>query len=440
MAWTWSIIQVFVNLFQVYMMYKIFDIFYERRFKFKYSVEVVISISTFILCMINFNYQISTNAKLFIGYYLLSIILNIILFKGNPLSKIFTFFLVIAFIGTSELLSTSLIWVTTNIDFKTIATQGLGRFLAIILSQIFLLIIYLIIRKTASKEKYKFSNNKYNILVSFILFITVAIIITVIWMYGNLNIDDILVKDSLVLLTLCVAILAIFSIALTSKIINDIEEKHKLDLELQHIKFEHMYFSDVNSALEELRILRHDMRGELAIIHGYNELNQRDKIRNHIEKKLKDLDIQILPKMDDDNVITSFVNFKYKEAVYNNINVSIQSNITADKEIFIDKDDICRILNNILNNAIDANKECSDKYIKLNIHIINDYLIIKCENPYNGEIITEGGSIRSTKKDKRKHGYGLKSVKALTEKNNGFTSITFDNNVFTVDVQMLNKA
>ena len=142
-------------------------------------------------------------------------------------------------------------------------------------------------QKSNNKEKILLLNNKYYFLVGTVLFLTVTIIIMVIWLYGNIKIENDLVNNHLVILTLCVSLISIVLIALTDRIIKDMEEKHKNDLELQHMKMEHTYFSDVNSVLEEIRILRHDMRGELAIIHGYNELNQRDKIRDHIEKKLQ---------------------------------------------------------------------------------------------------------------------------------------------------------
>jgi len=139
------------------------------------------------------------------------------------------------------------------------------------------------------------------------------------------------------------------------------EEKHKNEMELQQINLERVYLTDVNSALEEIRILRHDMRGELALIHGYNELNQKDKIRLHIEKKLHEMDVQLIPQIDSENIITSFLNFKIKEAESKNINVELKSNINADEEIYIDKGDICRVINNIMNNAIEALQDCDTK-------------------------------------------------------------------------------
>lgn len=436
---TWNIIQFLINLFQMFVMYKTLDLFYERRFHYKYSVELVIVVTTVVLSIINYNFSISTNILLYMSYYIILIVLNVVIFKGNPFSKIFTFFLMIALIGVTELLSALIIWLITDVDISSLNDEGMGRFLAIIFSQTMVLFIYIITNKKVNKKRMNLKNNSYYLMIGSILFFTVTSILIVIWMYGNIQTNNVSIKEYMVTLTMCVLMLSVISIALTNKIINDMEEKHKLDLELQHVKMERQYFSDVNSALEEIRILRHDMRGELAIIHGYNEMDQKDKIRNHIEKKLLEMDVELIPQLDKDNIITSFLNFKLKEAQLKGITVEIESNLSEENTVFIDKEDLCRILNNILNNAIEANNDCDEKYIQIILKIVNDYIVIKSENPFSGNIINENGIIQTLKKDKTKHGYGLKSIKGIAEKYSGFIDIKYDSNTFKVMVQMLNK-
>lgn len=435
----WNFIIYFVSFFQIFIIYKTLDLYYNRRFKFKYSVELAIVVITIILCIIKSSYSIDTNPYVYMSFYVMSIIISIFIFKGKVISKIVSFFLMIAVVGASELIAVLLIWFIVDIDLSAVNEQSSGNILAIILSQTFLIFFYMIMKKRIDKQKMNLNNNIYYAIVGSIMFFTVEIILNVIWIWGNLQSYDESINLGLVLLTLSASLLAINSIVLISKIINDMEEKHKLDLELQHIKFEQKYFSDVNSALEELRILRHDMRGELAIIHGYNELNQRDKIRNHIEKKLREMNIQFVPQIDNDNFITSFLNFKVKEAQTKGINIQIKSNIDENTKFHIDKEDMCRVLNNIMNNAIEANENCNKKYISLEMSMEYDYIFIVSENPYNKTVLKEDNKIITTKKDKTKHGYGLKSIKGIAEKYNGHFYVDYDDNVFNIEVDMMNK-
>jgi|LAHS01.1.fsa_nt_gb uncharacterized membrane protein len=434
----WFIIESLVNFIQVLIIYKVLDLYYKRRLSFRFSVEIVIVVMSLILTLLNYNFHIYSNPLLYLAYNLLIFITTAILFKGNIFSKAVMIFLVLAVVATLEIIAALLITTAGGFDLKAIQEQNNVRLEVMIISQTLFMYFYVLIKKRLYKDKISFFSNKYNILVSSILFITIIIMIILAWMYGNIDAINDSISKSLLILTLCVSLLSITSITLMDQVLNDMEEKHKNEMELQQIKLERVYLADVNSALEEIRILRHDMRGELALIHGYNELNQKEKIRLHIEKKLREMEVQLTPQIDNENVITSFLNFKLKEAMSQNIDVEVISNIN-DKEIYIDKEDICRIINNIMNNIIEALHECDVKKVKFFIGISGEYLIIKSENPYKGTLLTDGEKIITLKSDRTKHGYGLKSIKSIAEKYNGFMSIMYNDNKFKIDVEMLNN-
>ena len=433
----WILVEIFINFIQIFIIYKVMRLFYSSRLSFKFSVEIVIVIMTLMLTGLNNYYQIQSNPLLYIAFYLLIFLTSAIIYKGNIFSKLIILFLLIAVTGTLEMLAAVLITTVGGFDFKVIQEQNNIRLEVMIISQTLFVYFYMLLRKRFGRDKISFFNSRYNILVSSILILTVIIMIILAWMYGNVDVTNESIGKTLLILTLCVSLLSITSITLINQVLKDMEEKYKTKMELQQIKQEKVYFTDVNSALEEIRILRHDMRGELALIHGYNELNQKDKIRAHIEKKLKEMDVQLIPKIDSENIITSFLNFKIKEAESKNIDVELTSNIN-DEEIYIDKGDICRIINNIMTNAIEALQECDTKKIKLFIGIAGGYVIIKSENPYKGRLLTEGKKIITIKKDKTKHGYGLKSINNIAERYNGFMSILYEDNKFKIDVEMLN--
>lgn len=435
----WFFVEVAVNLLQVLVIFKVFELKYERRFEFRYSVELAVVAMTAILCFLNYNTSIEYNPLMYLCYILLIYVFTLLVFTGNVLSKAATTFLLIVILGICELLSAVFIFLITGLSLELHQEQNFIRFEGMLISQTLFVYIYMFMKKNDSYDKLNLLNKQYFLLVGTILFLTVTTIVMVIWMYGNIKISNESFNNNLAILTLCISLISIVIIALINRIVKDMTEKHKNDLELQQMKMEHTYFSDVNSALEEIRILRHDMRGELAVIHGYNEMNQRDKIRSHIEKKLHEMDIELLPQIDSDNIITSFLNFKLKEAQSKNIEFDVESSLTEEIEIVIDKEDICRILNNLVNNAIEACEYCSEKYINLSIDSLGSCIIITSENPYSGNLNTEGDKILTIKKDKTRHGYGLKSIQGITEKYGGFMKLNHDDRVFTVEVQLLNK-
>lgn len=437
----WRILEIAVNFFQIYVIYKIFDIYYEKKFKFKYLIELVIVFMTMLLSYLNYIISIHSNPFAYLLFYCLIYTTTLIIFNGNVFSKIAVIFFNLTVLGVCEMLSAVFVSTVSGINLNSIQEQNFGRFETMILSQTIFLFIYLILKRKKNITNYNINiiGKKYYLYLGAIFFLTIFTIVIVVFLYGKFNTDLDYVNSYLVLLTILVILLSILSIGLANSILKDMSQKHKNEIELQHIKMENIYFSDVNKALEEIRIIRHDMRGELAIIHGYNELNQKYKIRNHIEKKLKEMDVQLVPQIDEDSIITSFLNFKVNEAQIKGINVDIQSNIHEDSKIVVDKEDLCRIINNIMNNAIEANNQCDEKYIKIEFIVEDDYIYIGSENPFYGNVLKKGNTILTKKSDNTKHGYGLKSIKAIAEKYNGHVSVDHDDNVFYVEVDVLNK-
>ncbi|WP_312701588.1 GHKL domain-containing protein [Sedimentibacter sp.] len=434
----WFIIEIFVNFLQVFVFFKAYDLYYNKRINCKYVLEITIIVMATALTILNHYVSIDSNPFYYFGYIMLIYIISMVIFEGNIFSKAAILLLFITAMGICELLAAVIVTLVTGIEMSLISQQNFTRFEVMVISQTLYVYFYLMMKKRIDKDKFNSLNNKYYALVGTILLLTVTTIIFVIWMNVNIDANE-SVNKYLVMLTTCVSLLSITAIAMIDRIIKDMDEKNKNDLELQKIKMENMYFSDVNSVLEEIRILKHDMRGELAIIHGYNQLNQRDKIDAHIEKKLKELDIHLIQQIDSENIITSFLNFKVREAISKDIKFEIETNLTDDIEILIDKEEICRVLNNIINNAIEANEKCDEKYINLSINMIDKYFIIQSENPYMGKLLKKGNKLLTLKEDKANHGYGLKSIKNIAEKHYGFMEISSDDNVFKISVQMMNK-
>ena len=103
----------------------------------------------------------------------------------------------------------------------------------------------------------------------------------------------------------------------------------------------------------------------------------------------------------------------------------------------MDVRDICNIFGNALDNAIEYVKKVSDVEKRL-IHVVvskkQGFLLICFENYFEGNLLYEEGLPKTTKKDKRFHGYGLKSIKMIAKKYDGQVSIDTDNNWFELAI------
>ena len=103
----------------------------------------------------------------------------------------------------------------------------------------------------------------------------------------------------------------------------------------------------------------------------------------------------------------------------------------------MDTMDICSIFGNALDNAIESVLKLSDKEKRL-IHVTvakqKNFLMIRVENYFEGDLSVENGKIASTKKNKQFHGYGIKSIEYIVEKYQGALSIDTKNNWFDLKI------
>ena len=104
---------------------------------------------------------------------------------------------------------------------------------------------------------------------------------------------------------------------------------------------------------------------------------------------------------------------------------------------FMDTTDICSIFGNALDNAIECEKKIQDKEKRL-IHVTvsrqRNFLMIKVENYFEGRLKYGEDTPVTTKKDKKVHGYGIKSMRYTAEKYEGALSIHADDNWFELKV------
>lgn len=102
---------------------------------------------------------------------------------------------------------------------------------------------------------------------------------------------------------------------------------------------------------------------------------------------------------------------------------------------FINTVDLYAILGNAIDNAIEAVEQFRHKekrQIDILIYRQKEFLVINVVNPIKGSLVYEEELPVTTKKDKDYHGYGLKSVKHLLKKYEGFLSISEEDGCFSL--------
>lgn len=176
----------------------------------------------------------------------------------------------------------------------------------------------------------------------------------------------------------------------------------------------------------------HDLKHQLAVISLEENTPKRIAYVQQIEKDIRQYQSYIKTGNPIADVILTHKNFQC-------IKNQIAFTCIADGKILnsIDTMDLCSLLGNALDNAIESSLQVNDTEKRLiNVHIKQQagFIIFSVENyTENSPQLTEELP-SSTKQDKKNHGYGLKSIKYITEKYNGKMTINSKSNWFTLKI------
>lgn len=134
-----------------------------------------------------------------------------------------------------------------------------------------------------------------------------------------------------------------------------------------------------------------------------------------------------------DVVINSKLSKMEKEGIKTSVNVEFPGNTD------ILQNDVCTILSNLLDNAIEAcekTRDTSHKWIQITIRTINEMVLFKIENGLEEKPRFKNMKLITTKVDKTFHGWGMKSVGTAIKKYDGVMQYTVEENKFSVVVTL----
>jgi hypothetical protein len=206
----------------------------------------------------------------------------------------------------------------------------------------------------------------------------------------------------------------------------------KYRLEAQQRLYEEKNIDNIKNMFERIRILKHDMKhyndSIMSKIVDMPEISQvQRKYISEILAYVGDIDEMINSIKStiytENKFIDSLLNYKIGLAVEKNIKVEVivDKNITGVSDV-----DLCCILGNLLDNAIEAceNGNIKDKIIVLHITVKNSCLLICVKNSISESVICNNPNLNTSKRDREIHGMGIKSIKSIAEKYSGTLRIS----------------
>lgn len=179
--------------------------------------------------------------------------------------------------------------------------------------------------------------------------------------------------------------------------------------------------------------LYHDMNHHLQMIYHLakkHEISEITEYVNSISAPINELSDATWSGVD---IVDAILNHTVLDAKRQGIEIDV--NAEFPKDCNITSDDLCVILFNLLDNAMEAcqhyiRQAKTPPRIEVTLRRIHQFLIIKIQNPCVPPRKLFG-IFPTTKADARHHGIGLRNVREKVEKYNGSLEIEVESEVFT---------
>ena len=195
-------------------------------------------------------------------------------------------------------------------------------------------------------------------------------------------------------------------------------------------------YQELTEKNRETASLRHEWRGQLAALRLMAEAGDLVRLREKLGELTGALD-HAVPRVYTGNLaIDAILQSAADQA--ERLGVDFRCHAAVPPELHIDEGDLCTLLLNLLDNALEAaSRTPGGGDVCCRLHFTQGFLSVTCENSYDGQLAWgEDGELRTTKHDPDVHGFGLRQMRLVAEKYHSILDIRYTEDRFIVQTAL----
>ena len=426
-----TICYLFIFIFEQFISY----LYFKSKYEFKRKTWII-----FICYFISFIVQYTTN--LFnspylnlLSFFVCNLSIVLICFSSTLKQSLFDVVLLEGIMITTEVVIMYLFSSILEIDLLECKNNELIIFLETAATKIlYFIIAYIISRFSKKADKYKSVINKYSVLLFLMPVSSILVISSYAYLSFNYNVN-ITTNFLFTFSSLIMLISNIIIFIIHERIIDVLIKNTELELEKQKLHINEEYYIELEKQYDSSNILIHDIKQCLGNIKGLLLQNDNSKAIEYIDSIYDGYDIKQIKKYSNNKLINVIVS-RYAQLCYNN-NIEFSADIRDVNFSFIKDSEITALFDNLFENAFEATKKCPNKFINIEVDYRNEnYIFIKMLNSINNKPLFQNGVPITTKKDKKGHGIGIKSILKIVKKYHGNLDYTYieNENIFVTTI------
>lgn len=434
----WDLFEILVSIYEGFNLYYYIFAFLDYNFKSQrskitYSAGAIIH--TCIVLVLN--YFTFYEGILGLIYMLFTLIYSILILQK---SKVKTFFVVLS--GYVWVLSINVFVATfiSNISSSELSDiyskHIFERFMLILIAQLLVTYVYRVTLKLFKKTDVKLQSGECGLIV---IVFSISFVVIMLNHFVQLNYNVAEQHHKLLLLSnLGIIIINIVCYFMVIRLSKANSAKVEYELQMIDLNYKKQYAENIKSQHEEIRRIRHDMKQSYQVLQQFVVENKFDELAEYLPRICEQIN-KISSAVDTNHsIINAILNTKLSLAKSQGIKTLCSSvkQIHAEK---IEEIDLCHLIGNMMDNAIEATLKISSKktkYVEVSITERNAMILITVRNSYEDVLIDEG--LNTSKDNKANHGFGIKTIRKIAKKYQGSADFYIEGDLFCCSVMLQN--
>lgn len=411
------VIDIFQYLFEAFVFWLYAGVISNPKKKNSVSIPCIILGYSILLLVYELNNLLATGLSII----LICTWLFRFLYSMSLKNSLFHSFILFGVMVGSEFASMSIVALITNVAFDVENISSNVYFADVIVSRLVYFVILIIIARLFAKKENKEHNSKPYWLM-LIMPLSSIIMITI---FRNISISSPLSSKNYVLWIFS-ALLVLFSNIIVF-IIFETSQKDAIELSdlkaiQQQAENDEKYFDVIEQSNKDMQVFAHDIKNHFIQIRNMEDL---EGAKNYIDSIYPQIETFTSIGISQNKMLDLIISKYIKLCESKNIKFSIDVK-TANLNYILDSD-LSTLLNNLLDNSVEAAEQTEEKKITLKIYSKSKtFDALTISNSCNSPPISYGKKLQTTKKNKKFHGIGLKSIIKVVDKYNGIYDWNYD--------------
>lgn len=215
---------------------------------------------------------------------------------------------------------------------------------------------------------------------------------------------------------------------------NSLNRNARLRQENHLLSMQQQQYENLTAAIDEARQAQHDMRHQFNQLSALADEGDLEKIKAYLASavsRIPSLDMHFCENRAADSVVGYYCALAKRERIPYSVQIDLPEKLPVDEV------NLCLVLSNLLENALEASLRTAParRLLKITAYLhAGSLVLIQIENAYDGEIQEKGGIFQSSKR--KGDGVGLQSVRHIAEKSGGACTFTGQEGNFCAKVML----